>query len=98
MTERKCCDDIIEAKVDIDNLAQDLRQYKDDAQRWRDQHEDRNAAAIDGLQSELADIKRDIKEIRRLMTTWVNPVISVVITLMGTLLGAAVAVIVMLSH
>ena len=80
MTERACCDDIVGAKNRIHALEEGFDAYKEDAQRWRDQHEARNNEAIERVFKKLDSIESR-------MTTWVNPIIAITISVLTAIMG-----------
>lgn len=80
-----CCEDIIEVKGRVSTLETSFETYKEDAQRWRDQHEARNEV-------QTAELKALLRGIETKLTTFVNPVLAVVITVLGTIIGVLLGI------
>lgn len=80
MTERACCDQVLETTGRVKSLEEWRDEYILSAQKWRDSHVEQNRADSDRICEKLDTIDSR-------MTTWVNPVIAVVITTLGTIVG-----------
>lgn len=84
MADRACCDNIVKAEADILALKSEFEEYRDTAQIWRDHHAHDNAKAFE-------EIRDDLKDIKKTLTTWVNPIIVVVISVLCAALGWALS-------
>ena len=80
MTERACCDAIVETTGRVKSLEEWRDEYVVSAQRWRELHVEDNRADAKKLSEQLDRIENRL-------TTFVNPVLAVVITTLGTIIG-----------
>lgn len=87
----KCCTDIIELRKDHDSLEARFDEYAEGAQRWRDQHNQSNNEALDRVGKRVEkledSIDRGFNTINERLTTFVNPVLAVVISVLTAIAG-----------
>jgi len=75
-----CCDDIVETMGRVDSLEEWRDRYILDAQRARDLDHEANTKAF-------CDINTKLDHISERLTTYVNPVLTAVISAMATIIG-----------
>ena len=97
-----CCPDIIEVTGRVNALEGKFTDYQDTAQRWRDEHDKKNNEALSRLGGRVdamdSAITKGFKDINEKLTTFVNPVLAIIISLLTALLGAAVGALLALAQ
>lgn len=80
MTDRACCDDIIQTSARVKSLEDWRDEYIMSAQTWRDRHEASN-------RDDLKVIRDDLGEIKKMLTSFVNPVLAIVVSVLTAIIG-----------
>lgn len=80
MSERSCCDQIVETTARVKSLEEWRDEYVMASQRWRELHAEDNRKSLENINIKLDNISRKL-------TTYVNPIVVIVISAMAAVIG-----------